>query len=219
MTDEILHSRRKFELDRNMIENNLEFEKEFATHFFNKIYPSEINEFFGDVGKEHHRLLAYMSTFFEDGVIIDLATDHGQDALALSYNTKNTVHTFDVKEKLTEEQKQYKWKSRKIEFHEENLWNANVRKKWKDTLLSSQLIFVDLDPHDGYLEYELYSWLKRNKYKGILLFDDIHFPGMQMNLWSKIPDSDKHDITHLGHFSGTGMVLFPGYSAFEIVVQ
>ena len=145
--------------------------------------------------------------------------DHGQDALALSYNTKNTVHTFDVKEKLTEEQKQYKWKSRKIEFHEENLWNANVRKKWKDTLLSSQLIFVDLDPHDGYLEYELYSWLKRNKYKGILLFDDIHFPGMQMNLWSKIPDSDKHDITHLGHFSGTGMVLFPGYSAFEIVVQ
>lgn len=218
MTEEIT-SIRKFELSREMIENNLEFEKEFATHFFNKIYPSEISEFFDDIGKEHHRLIAYLSTFFNDGIIIDVATESGQSALALSYNPTNTVYTFDVKGKLSEEQKQYKWKSRKIKFHEANLWNANVRKEWKDTLLSSQLIFVDTDPHDGYLEYELYSWLKRNKYNGMIVYDDINFPGMQVNCWNKIPDSDKQNITHLGHFSGTGLVLFPDSKLFEIVVQ
>lgn len=218
MTEEIT-SAKKFELRRDMIENNLEFEKEFATHFFNKIYPTEISEFFDDIGKEHHRLVAYLSTFFNDGIIIDVATESGQTALALSYNPTNTVHTFDVKGKLTEEQKQYKWKSRKIEFHEENLWNANVRKEWKDTILSSKLIFVDLDPHDGYLEYELYSWLKRNKYNGIIVYDDINFQGMQVNFWNKIPDSDKQNITHLGHYSGTGLILFPDSNLFEILVQ
>lgn len=218
MTEEIT-SAKKFELKRDMIENNLEFEKEFATHFFNKIYPTEISEFFADIGVEHHRLIAYLSTFFNDGIIIDVATELGQNALALSYNPTNTVYTFDVKGKLTEEQKEYKWKSRKIEFNEANLWNANVRKEWKDKILSSQLIFVDIDPHDGYLEYELYSWLKRNKYNGIVLYDDINFPGMQMNFWNKIPDSDKQNITHLGHYSGTGLILFSDSDLFEIVVQ
>jgi hypothetical protein len=204
------------ELSREHIEK-VEFEKTFATHFFNKIYPSEITEFFGYIGKEHHRLLAYLSTCFNDSIIIDVLTEHGQDALALSYNPSNTVMTFSHKNKMTESQRASKFQSRKIELHEENLWNAKVRKQWKDHILSSSLIFVDVDPHDGYLEYELYAWLKRNKYTGMIVFDDItHFDGMRNNLWSKIEEDEKYDISFLGHFSGTGLVIFPEYSRFEI---
>lgn len=208
----------QFEISLDKIENSIEFEKTFAKHFLNKIYPSEISEFFLNPGVEHHRLLSYLSTAFNNGIIIDVATELGQNALALSYNETNTIHTFDSRGKLTEEQKKTKWLSRNIIFHEQNLWNANVRKEWKDTILSSSIVFVDLDPHDGYMEYELYAWLKRNKYSGIIIFDDIFFPGMKVNFWNKIPDTEKYDISKVGHHSGTGMVIFQDSSRYEIRV-
>lgn len=209
-----------FKLNHDIIENTIELEKKFSSHFLIKNYDNEIQEFFDDVGKEHQRLLAYLSTLFEDSVFITTATCMGQDPLALSYNDSNTVYTFDKQCQLSEEQQQNKWKSRKIQFNQLNLWNAYVRKQWKDTLLSASIIMIDLDPHDGYLEYELYSWLKRNKYAGIIIFDDIHyFEGMKANFWSKIPESEKHDITHLGHFSGTGLIYFPEYATFSFEIN
>ena len=68
---------------------------------------------------------------------------------------------------------------------------------------------MDIDPHEGVLEYQFYLWLKSNSYKGVIIFDDIHyFEGMRNNLWDKIEDSEKEDITYLGHWSGTGFVKF-----------
>lgn len=212
-------SRVNIVIDKDLIETTTEFERVFATSFFNKIYPTEVTEFFEDAGKEHHRLLSYLTTFIEDGVIVDVLTQRGQNALALSYNPSNTVHTFDTTSKMTDEQKQSKWQSRKIEYHQDNLWNANTRKKWRETLLSASLIFVDFDPHDGYLEYELYAWLKKNKFKGLLVYDDIYFDGMKENFWKKVPDSDKLDASPVGHFTGTGIIRFPDYCVFDVTLR
>jgi len=62
--------------------------------------------------------------------------------------------------------------------------------------------------------------LFENNYEGIILFDDIFlekghtannydttYQSMKI-FWNKIPDKYKLDITHLGHWSGTGLVSF-----------
>ena len=68
----------------------------------------------------------------------------------------------------------------------------------------------------------MYEWLKKNKFIGIILFDDIYMGKkghsyehraeaghlMYNNLWKKIPESEKICVSHLGHASGTGIVNF-----------
>jgi hypothetical protein len=93
--------------------------------------------------------------------------------------------------------------------------DTKIRQNWEQRLLASPLIFLDIDPHDGSMEFEFYNWLKDNNYKGILILDDIwYFKGMRDNLWTKISDI-KHDVTSLGHWSGTGIVDFSNSVEFE----
>ena len=115
-------------------------------------------------------------------------------------------------------------KMNKFKFSSENLLNSSYQNKpeIKEHILTSDIIMVDIDPHTGILEYEFYLFLKKNNYKGIIIFDDIMLskPGhkyehrkkeghfMFQNLWEKIPDNEKIDITHLGHESGTSIVNF-----------
>lgn len=69
---------------------------------------------------------------------------------------------------------------------------------------------MDIDPHEGTREYELYQWLKFNKYQGLLLCDDIwFFKPMRDNFWYLIPSAEKLDLTRFGHWSGTGLIRFP----------
>jgi hypothetical protein len=50
------------------------------------------------------------------------------------------------------------------------------------------------------------GWL-REKYKGILVLDDIWYLSLCDNLWYKI-STKKFDATEFGHWSGTGIVDF-----------
>ena len=52
--------------------------------------------FLGKEGQEHYKLLAYFSTLFENQVLLDIGTYKGCSALALSYNQKNKVKSFDL---------------------------------------------------------------------------------------------------------------------------
>jgi hypothetical protein len=79
------------------------------------------------------------------------------------------------------------------------------------------LIFIDIDPHEGLLELEMYTWLKNNNYKGIIIFDDIHLGRGHMRstanhsmqeFWDKVDPSHSYDLTNVGHWSGTGLVCF-----------
>ena len=61
-----------------------------------------------------------------------------------------------------------------IHFRLEDLFNNTNREAQKEHILSSDFIMIDIDPHEGIMEYEMYEWLRTNKYKGVILWDDIH---------------------------------------------
>ncbi len=173
------------------------------------VSENDREEFLGFAGDQHYRLLAWLSTQFYGRDILDIGTHKGSSALALSYNIGNTVHTFDIDDRLASEWKLTKWANRDIQFHKENLWDPAVRQRWRDRILGSAMIFMDIDPHDGPMELEFYHWLKAEGYKGLLVCDDIwYFKGMRDHFWYHIPEADKTDITRVGHWSGTGVVHF-----------
>jgi hypothetical protein len=178
----------------------------FSGRFVN---DNDREEFFGLSGSQHYRLLAWLSTQFYGRDLIDIGTHRGSSALALSYSGTNTVHTFDIDDRLAQEWKMSKWANRDIQFHKENLWDPATRAAWRDRLLGSAAIFMDIDPHDGPMELEFFQWLKAEGYKGLLICDDIwYFKGMRDAFWYHVPDADKVDATLVGHWSGTGIVHF-----------
>lgn len=202
-------------------EIELDFENVYKNCFAKRGEPlydvHASNQFFDLIGCEHYRLLAYLSTQFHNVEIFDIGTSQGHSALALSFNAENRVLTFNIEDEMSQENKDLKWKDRNIELFLDNLWEPEKRKAWESRLLASPLLFIDVDPHNGKMEYEFYQWLKANKYKGIAVFDDVHVTDlMEMNLWERIPEEYKIDVTSLGHFTGTGIIRFP-WSTIEII--
>lgn len=161
-------------------------------------------EFFGIPGNQHYRLLAYLSTLYQDEMIIDIGTHRGSSALALSYNLSNKIASFDIVDNVTNPLIRNK---SNILFRFQNLFtNFDL---YKDLLLSAPIILLDIDPHDGNMEYDLYCYLKQNNYQGLLICDDIwHFKNMRNNFWYLVEDPYKFDVTEYGHWSGTGIITF-----------
>jgi len=169
------------------------------------IAGSQINasEFFGDAGKEHYKLLAYLSTKFNNRDIIDIGTHRGASALALSYNQKNHVYSFDIEHKYPLAELP------NITYSTDNLMSPEGRAKWETYILNAAFVFIDIDPHNGTLEYDFYNWLKEKQYQGFVICDDIwYFKCMRDNFWYKIPTHYKKDLTELGHWAGTGIIQF-----------
>lgn len=169
---------------------------------FSSCFQSDANEFFGKSGKEHFRLLAYLSSRVNNANIINVNTNGGNEALALSYNPTNRILSFGSKEGVTNPD----ILSRpNIRFENANLFDPEYR----TTLLSSAFMFVDIEPHDGYLEYRLYTYLEEIGYTGFVIYDDIwYFKSMRNDFWYKIPEHRRYDLTEVGHWSGTGVVSF-----------
>ena len=183
---------------------------QFANRFVN---ANDSEEFFGESGNQHYRLLAWLSTQYYGRDLIDIGTHRGSSALALSYSGTNTVHTFDIDDRLAQEWKMTKWANRDIQFQHKNLWDPAVRAEWRERLLGAAVIFMDIDPHNGPMELEFYQWLKSENYQGLLVCDDIwYFKGMRDAFWYHIPEADKVDATLVGHWSGTGVVHFGNQS-------
>lgn len=154
-------------------------------------------------GTQHYRLLEELSMRFSKATIFDIGTHKGMSALALSCNSMNRILSFDIVAKTGLPQKS------NIEYHTDDLMSVEGRTKWKDQLLASPCIFLDIDPHEGTREYEFYEWLRDNRYEGLLVCDDIwYFKEMRDNFWYKIPSEYKTDVTYRGHWSGTGFVHF-----------
>jgi predicted O-methyltransferase YrrM len=178
---------------------------EFDDFYKQIVIPEDKNEFFGKPGKEHYRLLCYLSTLFNHSNIIDLGTHLGNSALALSYNKSNTIYSFDIVDKVRTNTRNID----NIQFILYDLFNVETRNKYKDLILSCPFIFLDVDPNNGKMEYDFISYLQEINYQGFVVCDDIwYFKEMRDNFWYKINDKYRYDLTDLGHWSGTGIITF-----------
>lgn len=178
--------------------------------YFSKILASTLDQdktdFFNVVGKEHFRLLSYFSTLFNNSIIIDATTHRGYSALALSYNQSNIIHTFDIVNDVTDENIK---NTNNIQFHITNIFDQKTQEKWKDIILQSSFIFLDVNPHNGKTEFDFYNYLKQINYQGFVICDDIwYFKEMRNHFWYNIPPQYKYDLTDIGHWSGTGIFTF-----------
>jgi len=161
----------------------------------------------GEAGKEHYRLLAYISLKLNNANIIELGTHRGCSSLALSINETNNIRTYDVKD-IYFIQPQPSNVTRVIgnifDLHEEHM------------LLDADFIFLDT-AHTGEFEHRVYNYLVDNNYKGFIIYDDIWWSDAMIQFWNIVLDNIKYDITDIGHgggygprghISGTGLVDF-----------
>jgi hypothetical protein len=168
------------QIDTSFINN---YELYHNTYYFN-----------GESGKEHYRLLMYISSLYLNQILFDIGTNKCMSALALSYNQFNKIKTFDIVSILPENPKRSN-----IEY---NLGDSTKDSDIKNT----PFIFLDVN-HDGIYENIIYDFLKSINWNGILMLDDIHLNNEMKNFWNSI-EYKKYDITNIGHWSGTGIVDF-----------
>lgn len=146
-------------------------------------------------GMEHYKLLAYISTLYNDSLLYDIGTYRGCSAIALSYNINNKVKSFDIGD------------FRAIKDSPDNIeWCVgDFLAESVEEILSSPFIMLDID-HTGIMEQKILDFLLEHKWKGMLLLDDIYLNTAMKNFWDNI-QQEKYDLTYIGHFSGTGLVV------------
>jgi hypothetical protein len=163
-------------------------------------WSSDSGDYDRGAGEEAYKLYASLSHEFNDTIILDIGTRHGNSALALSDNTNNKVISYDIVKYDTHQNLRKKnLELRILDFTEdEDIDFSKVN-----------LILIDIDPHDGVDEKRMFKYLKSINWSGIVLLDDT-----REDLW---PDIDRfvksikyktYDVTDIGHFSGTTVVEF-----------
>ena len=183
----------------------------------------KLGEQFGSAGPYcYYAILSYLSTYFNNSVIVDLGTHRGESAAALAYNKSNKVYTYDIS--LREEVADI---LNKVEFENikyiiadciENNWSGMAMlegvlpKSDKEIFLSSELIFMDVDPQNGIQEDKVLNFLISNNWKGIMVCDDIgtgrelgkENAHPQMRDWWNTMNLPKYDISKNYYAAGTG---------------
>lgn len=165
--------------------------KPYAECIQNETYR---NYFCGEVGEEHYKLLAFLSQQINNSQIYDIGTHIGGSSIALAHNKNNIVISYDVVNV-----RDIKNPPSNIIYH--------LGDFMKDPeVLSSPLIFIDAD-HNGIDELQFHNFFLRNKYRGIVLWDDIHLDQNMKDFWRTV-ENPKFDLTSLGHKTGTGLILY-----------
>jgi len=163
-------------------------------------------------GVTHYRLLAYLSSQLPPSIVIDVGTCHGASAIALAYNKKVEVITYDVVDRVPASVPSYK-----------NLSNTHLILHQDFTvdllpytLQNAPLIFLDIDPHDGIVEADFVRKLKEKKFRGVLLLDDINLNDGMRKFFTDII-LPKYTLNGYGSETGTGAVIFDSsYVTLEI---
>ena len=150
-------------------------------------------------GQSEYRLYAWLSTQFNNTTILDVGTRTGGSALALSYNETNNVMSYDLQEQ-----------GASSGINKDNI-QFNIKDFRDDETLdfdNISIIMLDVDPHDGVQEEEMFEWLEDKGWKGLVLLDDIgpQWPEIE-DFWNRIT-YPKINVTEVGHMSGTGLVNF-----------
>lgn len=146
-------------------------------------------------GGHYYRLLAHIAHLLPEGsIVFDVGTYHGISALALSYNEKVKVVSYDIRKQAAVINRN------NITFKIGNFLED-------EQLLNAKLMFIDVDPHDGNQEATFLKKLIEMEYKGTLIFDDIHLNDGMRAFWQTTFQYNSQDLTSLGHATGTGMLV------------
>lgn len=150
-------------------------------------------------GVSPFKLYSYLSTLFNDSIILDIGTEYGNSALSFSYNESNTIISYNIIEEGASNisKKNIIWKV--MDFRSDTSIDYN----------NVKIISIDVDPHDGKQEIDMINFLKEKNWSGILILDDIHKNDEMKNFWNSLdfPENKKYDISSIGHCSGTGLIL------------
>ena len=149
----------------------------------------------GIAGEEHYKLLAFLSKELGSPLILELGTHYGSSSLALAENSDAIIITYDIKDKYRIKKRN---RPKNIIRKVKHIFNENE----EHFLLKADLIFMDTY-HDGVFERQVFNYLLKNNYKGIIVLDDIHWSQEMIDFWKEIK-IEKHDITFLGHGGGLG---------------
>lgn len=158
----------------------------------------EIGGLSGECGRESYKLYTFLSTQVNDSIILDIGSCYGNSAIALSYNESNHVISYDLQDlgAPSIQKENITWKIMDF-MNDESIDYSKVK-----------MILIDVDPHDGKQEFVMKKFLYDKGWSGLLLLDDIHLnPNMEF-FWNSFPENERYDLTHLGHWSGTGLIKF-----------
>ena len=164
-------------------------------------------------GFGQYNILAHLSTYFNNNIIVDIGTGHeAVSARAISYNKTNKVISYDTE--FCESAKGHIDRLDNVEYK-----NINPLKDLtaQALMLTSPFISLDVDPHDGIQEQEFYDFFIKNNWKGIMVCDDIMLGLDNTELsdttmaafWNGV-DKPKYDLTKTlyAHNTGTGIICF-----------
>jgi predicted O-methyltransferase YrrM len=157
-------------------------------------------------GDQEYRLYSYLSTFFNNSIILDVGTLHGRSAVALSHNNSNSIITYDIYDHINNTN-HIVYSKNNIKFNLKNVFDDLT----EHFVQRVSIVMIDVDHYETY-ERQLIDKLKELNFSGIIILDDItKHPDPEVNvcmnrLWNGITDK-KYDVTKYAHWSGTGIIL------------
>ena len=159
--------------------------------------------FFDFCGQEHYRLLCYLSTQFNDTLFVDIGTNSGDSALAMGFNQRNKVVSFDV-----------------IRYNYYPISNCRYIigdfRGFHTELLESRCMLYDI-PHSGDMFVKWCRYLGYVKWDGFLILDDYTYDPVKARDWEKLGTRyTKINASKYGHCSGTGIVNFSKTIEFKL---
>lgn len=165
-------------------------------------------------GIQEYRLYSYLTTFFNNSIILDIGTLDGRSAISLSHNENNKVISYDVCDHINNNE-HIIYTKQNIEFKIKNVLDDLDEEFIKNV----KIVMIDID-HFEKVENEIINRLKELNFSGLIILDDItNHPDPIINecmnrLWNNITDT-KYDFTKYGHFSGTGIIIINDNITFD----
>jgi hypothetical protein len=207
-------------------------------------YPTYEKFMMSPPGTEHYALLHYLTrkygksrSHFSEGCsyhVVDIGTRYIASALALGI-TGVPTKTFDVPGSTerqrgfrdkTEEEWQRQVKSKGIDITFYNLQLNGISAEELKAYMNTPLVVLDTyhKPYTAPFEREfLQRMINEVNYKGLMVLDDIHMDEEMKRWWKELQDNANewgykaYDISHLGHWSGTGILDFSDDGRLAIV--